>query len=190
MGIVSIDERENFRMIHPTTWNRNEPNHYVVELDVFHQLHCLVRIFNPDHGSMPLTQEFLRKCFATRCGNLKFYRGQTMNQLSGGNFTSVCWWIWSAVAIQCWCAGVDHCIEHLRQALICNADTTPLRFVWDTTFSSYTLPNNQMFMCKNFEDIWSWAKSRNTTGAAPRAVGGEDKKGDVDKNSSMTSAAS
>lgn len=74
----------------------------------------------------------------------------------------------------------DHCIEHLRLTLMCNADTTPQRFLWDTKQATYTLPNRQQFMCKDFDAIWQWAAARNTTGTSPKAAGGEDKMDEVE----------
>ncbi|KAF4622762.1 hypothetical protein G7Y89_g14265 [Cudoniella acicularis] len=41
VGFVSITEDEKSGLLHETATDRHNPDNYVVELDVFHQLHCL-----------------------------------------------------------------------------------------------------------------------------------------------------
>lgn len=72
---------------------------------------------------------------------------------------------------------VDHCIEHLRQSLICSADITPQRFSFDREHYAYSLETEQQFKCKSWEDIWSWAESRNTTGDYPSNLRGLEQGG-------------
>jgi hypothetical protein len=74
---------------------------------------------------------------------------------------------------------IDHCIEHLRQSLICQADTTPQRFGWDEENYAYSLDQSQMFMCRTWEDIVNWAEVRNTTGDYPMNLKGLEKNGKV-----------
>jgi hypothetical protein len=44
VGVVSISKKELKRLPGGTAVNRAEPNTYVVELEMFHQLHCLVSV--------------------------------------------------------------------------------------------------------------------------------------------------
>ena len=63
---------------------------------------------------------------------------------------------------------------------MCNADMTPLRFLFDHEQNAYTMPSRQEFLCKDFGAIQDWAILRNSTGLNPMKVGGEDKKDAVD----------
>lgn len=65
-----------------------------------------------------------------------------------------------------WEFHMSHCIETLRQTLVCNADLTPLRYMYEEEI--YTLSFPQQYKCKNWEEVWEWAKARNTTGDCPR----------------------
>lgn len=70
----------------------------------------------------------------------------------------------------------DHCIEHLRETLMCNADITPQRCDSDEASSNYMLDRHQQFPnCKNWADIWRWAEDWNTTGATPTNIGEPEK---------------
>lgn len=69
-------------------------------------------------------------------------------------------------------AFTDHCIEHVRASLMCAADLTPQRFSWDPHAKSYVLEPAQMFQCRDFDKIWDWAESRNSTGDVPDFVEG------------------
>lgn len=60
-------------------------------------------------------------------------------------------------------------------SLMCQGDTTPQRFVVDGN-GKYSLPTRQQFQCVNFDTIWDWAKSRNTTGDVPGVVEGFERK--------------
>ncbi|KAK2049015.1 hypothetical protein LZ31DRAFT_591067 [Colletotrichum somersetense] len=55
---------------------------------------------------------------------------------------------------------IDHCIEHIRQALQCHADLTPLVYSWDEDKRS----GNPIWMsthtCRNFEKLLAWDITR------------------------------
>ncbi|KAH8812841.1 hypothetical protein F5884DRAFT_856135 [Xylogone sp. PMI_703] len=140
VGIVSITERERDRLPYETAANIYRNNEYVVEMNVFHQLHCL-------HG----------------------LREQLWNprSISWRNNEPVGWWEFH----------MNHCIEHLRQTLICHADITPQRFRWSEEDYAYSLDQEQQFMCRDWDQIWNWAKSRNTTGDYPMNLKGLEKNG-------------
>jgi len=135
VGVVSITEEEKSRLPFETAPNAFKKNEYVVELNVFHQLHCLhglrQQLYNPRH--------------------LPWQNGEP---------------------VTFWEFHMNHCIEHLRETLMCNADITPQRFDWDEKKQIYLLDGRQQFPhCKIWADIWSWAEGRNTTGDNPTNVG-------------------
>jgi hypothetical protein len=81
---------------------------------------------------------------------------------------------------------LDHCIDYLRQAIMCHGDTTPmpLKIVtdhyglpfYDTdwnvhhTVSQHAISPGEVFadwltlQCRSFESIYEWATIHNTTG--------------------------
>jgi len=137
VGIVSITEEEKARLPFDTAPNIFKENEYVVELNIFHQLHCLhglrQQLYNPRH--------------------LSWQNGET---------------------VTFWEFHMNHCIEHLRETLLCNADITPQRFALEN--DTYMLDRHQQFPhCKNWADIWNWAEGRNTTGDTPMNVGDLEK---------------
>ena len=44
VGIVSISEKEDSRLLNGSANSRANPQEHIVELEVFHQLHCLVSV--------------------------------------------------------------------------------------------------------------------------------------------------
>ncbi|KAI5300698.1 hypothetical protein KEM55_005720, partial [Ascosphaera atra] len=56
---------------------------------------------------------------------------------------------------------VDHCIDILRQAITCHADTTLITFAFDWTHQEPVKPNfNVVHACKNFDELRRWNKAR------------------------------
>ena len=50
----------------------------------------------------------------------------------------------------------DHCIDAIRQSLMCSADVSP--FVWRPDAMNRLRPEGKvMHTCRNFEKIWEWA---------------------------------
>ena len=44
MGVVGISKEENSRLLNGTATAPKDPKQYVVEIELFHQLHCLVGV--------------------------------------------------------------------------------------------------------------------------------------------------
>jgi hypothetical protein len=42
VGIIEITKQENERLDNPSAMSRTNPNRFIVEVEMFHQLHCLV----------------------------------------------------------------------------------------------------------------------------------------------------
>ena len=51
----------------------------------------------------------------------------------------------------------DHCIDALRQSIMCSADISP--YVWrpDNATGKLRPDNRVVHTCRNFERIWEWA---------------------------------
>ena len=55
---------------------------------------------------------------------------------------------------------LGHCIDTLRQALMCHADTTPYVWQYDTKSDRINLYQETMHMCVDFNAIREWAGER------------------------------
>ena len=54
----------------------------------------------------------------------------------------------------------DHCLDYIRQALMCHADSTPVRLEWRKE-SHFLIPKfDQYHTCRNFELLHEWSKER------------------------------
>lgn len=50
-----------------------------------------------------------------------------------------------------------HCVEHLRQHVMCHADITPMVRQWDEERRRNRIRVDTLHTCRNFEKIRSWA---------------------------------
>jgi hypothetical protein len=53
---------------------------------------------------------------------------------------------------------LDHCIDSIRQSLMCSADITPLPYVWWRKFGQLMPTSAVTHTCRDFEAIRDWAK--------------------------------
>lgn len=53
---------------------------------------------------------------------------------------------------------LDHCIDMIRQSLMCNADVTAVGFDWYDSMNYMRIHLNSVHRCKNWDAIheWSW----------------------------------
>jgi len=104
----------------------SRPDHYLIGLDVFHQLHCLDNVrkamwperYNPD----------------------ELMGGQGMSLLSRKH--------------------VDHCIDQIRQSIMCQSDLTPNWLRWEPAFGTHLAARDIVHSCRNFEAVQDWARER------------------------------
>ncbi|KAF2206591.1 hypothetical protein CERZMDRAFT_52914, partial [Cercospora zeae-maydis SCOH1-5] len=137
VGMIAITSEENSRLPEGgSSTVRNDPEHHVVLLAVFHQLHCL---------------KYLRDLIYDFDEGAVLPGGTNEYQLMHG----------------------DHCIDYLRQVLMCHGDLTPIRQHWEPSLHAYAAEQETVHQCRNFDQIWNWAAERNTTGL--RADGKHEK---------------
>jgi len=131
---------------------------YMASVEVIHQLHCIVscnagRLV--DIYSLPC-----RICFAEPAG-VNMIILQVMNSMnppkSSGAFISVGILFTARPKYYLLvCSISDHCIEMLRQNLMCRGDVTMLTYDWVKGMDG-PLPNfNTPHQCRNFEKILNW----------------------------------
>ena len=55
---------------------------------------------------------------------------------------------------------IDHCIDAIRQYLMCNADISPINWVWDKREGKSKAVAQVAHTCRNFDEIKHWARGR------------------------------
>jgi hypothetical protein len=54
---------------------------------------------------------------------------------------------------------LSHCLDALRQSLMCSADITPLPWTWDEEAGEAKEVADVQHSCRDFGKIWEWAKN-------------------------------
>lgn len=120
---------------------KDEEN-FAVILEVFHQLHCLVRMPLEDTGMMSpgltMIQDSIRKGFFAGTNN----ETKTGFESAGGH--------------------ADHCFSYLAQTLICHADVGVMTLTWRDKPPVFTADFNVTKQCRNYDAILDWAKTRHS----------------------------
>jgi hypothetical protein len=55
---------------------------------------------------------------------------------------------------------MDHCIDSIRQSLMCSNDVTPIPYAWYTKFEAVLPTTGIVHMCRDFDSIRDWARQR------------------------------
>lgn len=64
----------------------------------------------------------------------------------------------------CWYLQTAHCVDYLRQVLMCHGDLTPITLTYNHK-SEFVDPNFRIkHTCRNFDRIWNFAAKRNRSG--------------------------
>lgn len=53
---------------------------------------------------------------------------------------------------------IDHCIDSIRQSLMCSADVTPLTWAWDEEDQKLEPVATIMHTCRDFDAVREWAR--------------------------------
>ncbi|KAF9523975.1 hypothetical protein CPB83DRAFT_727462, partial [Crepidotus variabilis] len=121
-GISRIPKSSAAQLVNKTVPIPGDTDHYVVGLDVFHQLHCLnmlrLHVFSPN-ATMHNTDDPLQ-------GTVH----------------------------------LSHCIDSLRQSIMCSVDITPIPWVWDFKDKVARPVADIQHTCRNFEKVREWAKEK------------------------------
>ncbi|KAE8146601.1 hypothetical protein BDV25DRAFT_143528 [Aspergillus avenaceus] len=127
-GISGISENEASNLLNETLTSPNDPDTYMIQLEVFHLIHCL---------------NMLRKVvYPDQYPELWSYHDNgTINHDTR-----------QAVHI-------DHCVDALRQSIVCNADVTPISFIENRLGRGIFPDVTATHVCRNFDEIVGWAKA-------------------------------
>jgi len=124
VGITRIDRDMAKQLPNRTVPIPGDIDHYIVGLDVFHQLHCLNN---------------LRKLiWPERYHVLDMHKE-------------------SEEAWEDHINHLDHCVDNLRQALMCHGDISTLYWEWIPESQRALAHAETTHTCRNFDRIWQWA---------------------------------
>ncbi|KAL7952496.1 hypothetical protein V8C34DRAFT_299191 [Trichoderma compactum] len=149
-GISTIPKAQAKLLPNYTSPVPGHEDEYIVELDVFHQLHCL-NIFRKAFTPIYLSDwEYVKDAEVSLNWTVPDsypYEAFEENRVKN--------------SINPWHIG--HCLESLRQSIMCHADITPAVWHWD-----YSVPNpirnkpwlTVLHTCRDFNRIREWAKKR------------------------------
>ncbi|KAJ7449173.1 hypothetical protein FB451DRAFT_1410910 [Mycena latifolia] len=126
-GISRITKEEAARLPNKTHAIPGDDGHYIAELDVFHNLHCLNKI------TMALDPDYYPD-----------WRISTTNN-----------WIPSQKNAT---DHVSHCVDWIRQSIMCNSDTSVIVWQWDNAKNKTAVQGNVAHTCRRFDKMQHWGK--------------------------------
>ncbi|KAJ7641908.1 hypothetical protein FB45DRAFT_901322 [Roridomyces roridus] len=115
-GVTQIPKSKARLLPNKTAAIPGDESNYIIELDVFHNLHCLNMVrkaLHPEH-----------------------YAGPEIMPLSH----------------------LDHCVDWMRQSLMCAGDTSAVVWQWDPVQNITTFQGSVAHTCRNFDKLREWAK--------------------------------
>ncbi|KAG9220404.1 hypothetical protein CCMSSC00406_0006669 [Pleurotus cornucopiae] len=122
-GISRIPRFQAARLPNRTEEIPGDEGNFIIELDVFHEIHCLNQIrkaLYPDH-----------------------YPDMRMDDPSTAEH-------------------VNHCIDSIRQSLMCSSDVSTIVWQWDAAVRRAFPKGSVVHRCRDFERIKEWALERRT----------------------------
>ncbi|KAL0944669.1 uncharacterized protein CTRU02_202556 [Colletotrichum truncatum] len=58
----------------------------------------------------------------------------------------------------------SHCIDYLRQSIMCHGDLTPIYMMWSEEHGTFMGVQENIMQCRSWEAIMEWSAARNDTG--------------------------
>ncbi|KAF7349870.1 hypothetical protein MVEN_01287500 [Mycena venus] len=142
-GVSRITKEEAAHLPNKTHAIPGDPGHYIAELDVFHNLHCLNKV------RMALDPDYYPDWrISTSNNHIPTQKNATEH--------------------------VAHCIDWLRQSIMCHADTSVIVWQWDPRANESLVKGNVAHTCRKFDKITEWAKQRVLVNAYDPTVHIED----------------
>ncbi|KAJ7138306.1 hypothetical protein C8R44DRAFT_607441, partial [Mycena epipterygia] len=121
VDILRLTKEEAAKLPNKTHAIPGDEDHYIAELDVFHNLHCLVGSSNAtEHVGRPL---------------LHVSRAETNSSFP-----------------------VAHCVDWIRQSIMCSGDTSVVVWQWDDLVKTTKVQGKIAHTCRKFDKLHDWAK--------------------------------
>ncbi|KAB8246803.1 hypothetical protein BDV35DRAFT_353205 [Aspergillus flavus] len=68
---------------------------------------------------------------------------------------------------------LEHCFDYIRQAIMCNADLTPVTLTWYSSAQTFGPDFRTTHMCRDFEALLEWSLARTSAAIKGRGSGME-----------------
>jgi hypothetical protein len=136
--------------LEPTAHLPHDNSTYVVTLGVFHQLHCV------NHLRQALYPDEYPELWEHKADGTVDHG--TIRALHRGKFFEP-----KFPAIRLADAFQDHCIDILRQTLMCHGDVSPTPFFYRASDDNVYSVLANTHMCRDFDKIKDWALERQLT---------------------------
>ncbi|THC87813.1 hypothetical protein EYZ11_012739 [Aspergillus tanneri] len=133
ISIIPIDQAA--KLPNKTVPIQEAPGYYVVQLDVFHQLHCLNQLRLKIWGSNPVHSGVAVKSSTDNSTDSDPLGLQEMDHL-------------------------DHCVDSIRQSLMCSSDISAIIWIWHEESQATRPLANSTHTCRDFEAVRQWALDR------------------------------
>ncbi|KAF7422778.1 hypothetical protein PC9H_010937 [Pleurotus ostreatus] len=131
LGMSRISRYEAAKLPNATVPIPGDEGHYIVELDVFHQLRCLDRI--------------RQTIYSDHYPDARISLGDNQQYAS-------------------------HCIDSIRQSLMCSSDVSLLVWQWDEATQQSRIRNDVVHRCRDFDNVKGWALHRQLKGGFNTSV--------------------
>lgn len=134
---------------------------YVVGLDVFHQLHCLVsRLLLSDDIRLRMQNQLRKNIYPKRYNSSIIREDGSIDFLAWSHLGKLLYRskidLQEAYIIE----RLDHCIETIRESLTCSADVSAIPYRWNPRTKIAEPDIRSIHMCRNFTKIRDWAFDR------------------------------
>lgn len=149
VGISKISAQEAARLPNPTLpiTGTNESDEYVIELDVWHELHCL--------------NDLRKILYPERFGGLDALKDEN-GTIQRDDDTFRHWGAYTRLMPRLRSKAdldIDHCVDSLRQTIMCHADVAAIPFHVNVPVSKGIFPRlATTHTCRNFTKIQEWAR--------------------------------
>ncbi|KAJ5087929.1 hypothetical protein N7456_011545 [Penicillium angulare] len=137
-GVSIIPAEQAAKLPVPSRPHEKVPGYYTIQLDVFHELHCLA-------GLPTIINRIRMGLWGRESALLEPNNTETITNF---NETSMSM------------DHLSHCIDAIRQSLMCNADISPVPWVWNSKLQKLRPVENSTHTCRDFEAIRLWAEER------------------------------
>ncbi|KAL4880643.1 hypothetical protein BJY04DRAFT_219113 [Aspergillus karnatakaensis] len=142
IGISYIDAETAAKLPNKTAQIEGS-DQYVIGLDVFHQLHCLVSFIALVGITMP--ERSINNALQNALRKMLYPDRYPMNHTISEDDHMM---------------HIDHCIQSLRESITCTADISTIFWTWDAA-AQKNLPNAQTtHTCRDFGKLQEWARER------------------------------
>ena len=159
VGHSRITKEEATQMVNSTVPIPGDSQHYIVELNVFHQLHCLVSLLRSSSLQLisPAAVNY-KNCEANQ-----MFLPPVQDTIRKGLYPDHYPSIRPGPNGEDEVFGrehLDHCVDSIRQSLMCSADISPITWTWSEKQQGAKAQAEVLHTCRDYGRLRDWALGR------------------------------